>query len=137
VRGTLFRRLHELPDVVLVRCGDLEERNELLKTEPGKFFITTHYEGYPGVLARLSQIDLDEMAELVTESWRICAPKRMLASYDAAPTRAMTARAGRGRAGSNDKRARTAARADLQYAVQGGICMQDVSLRLPAIRVGR
>jgi hypothetical protein len=83
VRGTLFLRMHELPDVVFVRCGDLEERNELLKIEPGKFFITAHYEGYPGVLIRLSQVGLDEMAELVIESWRLCAPRRMLASYDA------------------------------------------------------
>jgi hypothetical protein len=29
-----------------VRCADLDERNELLKAEPGKFFITPHYEGY-------------------------------------------------------------------------------------------
>jgi hypothetical protein len=83
VRGTLFLRIHELPDVVFVRCSALEERNELLKAEPGKFFVTAHYEGYPGMLVRLSQVDLDEMAELVIESWRLCAPRRMLASYDA------------------------------------------------------
>jgi len=83
VSGTLFLRIHELPDVVFVRCSALEERNELLKAEPGKFFVTAHYEGYPGMLVRLSQVDLDEMAELVTESWRLCAPRPMLASYDA------------------------------------------------------
>ena len=83
VRSALFLRIHELPDVVFVRCRDLEERNELLKAEPGKFFITAHYEGYPGMLVWLSQVDFDEMAELVIESWRVCAPKRMLASYDA------------------------------------------------------
>jgi hypothetical protein len=83
VRGTLFLRIHELPGVVFVRCGDLEERNELLKAEPGKFFITAHYQGYPGMLVRLGQVDLDELAELVTESWRLCAPKRLLAAYDA------------------------------------------------------
>jgi hypothetical protein len=83
VRGNLFLRVHELPDAVFVRCSDLEERNELLKAEPGKFFITPHYDGYPGMLVRLSQVDLDEMSELVIESWRLCAPKRMLAAYDA------------------------------------------------------
>src|SRR5215471_5060121 len=83
VSGTLFLRIHELPDVVFVRCSAVEQRNELLKAEPGKFFITAHYEGYPGMLVRLSQVDLDEMAELVIESWRLCAPRRMLASYDA------------------------------------------------------
>jgi hypothetical protein len=83
VRGALFLRIHELPDTFFVRSAGLEERDELLKAEPSKFFITPHYDGYPGMLVRLSQIDLAEMTELVTESWRLCAPKRMLAAYDA------------------------------------------------------
>jgi hypothetical protein len=82
VRSTLFLRIHELPDAFFVRCADVEERNELLKAEPGKFFITPHYDGYPGLLVRLSQVDLDEMTEIVIESWRLCAPKRLLAAYE-------------------------------------------------------
>jgi hypothetical protein len=80
VRGTLFLRIHELPDAFFVRCAGLEERDELLEAEPDAFFITPHYDSYPAVLDR---IDLDEMTELVTEAWRLCAPKRMLAAYDA------------------------------------------------------
>jgi hypothetical protein len=76
-------RIHELPDAFLVRCVGLEERNGLIQAEPGKFFITPHYSGYPAVLVRLSQVGLDEMTELVTESWRLSAPKRLLAAYDA------------------------------------------------------
>ncbi|MDQ2814407.1 MAG: MmcQ/YjbR family DNA-binding protein [Actinomycetota bacterium] len=83
VRGTLFLRIHELPDAFFIPCGSLEERDELLRAGAGAFFITPHYEGYPGVLVRLSQIDLDEMTELVTEAWRLRAPKRVLAAYDA------------------------------------------------------
>ena len=82
VRSKLFIRVHELPDTVFVRCVGLDERNELLIAEPEKFFITPHYDGYPGILVRLSQVDLDEMTELVTESWRTCAPPRLLAAYD-------------------------------------------------------
>lgn len=82
VRSKLFIRVHELPDTVFVRCAGLDERNELLVAEPEKFFITPHYDGYPGILVRLSQVDLDEMTELVTESWRTCAPSRLLAAYD-------------------------------------------------------
>jgi hypothetical protein len=81
--SNLFIRIHELPDVLFVRCANLEERDELLKAEPGKFFITPHYDGYPAVLVRLGQAGFDEVAELVTEAWRICAPKRLLAAYDA------------------------------------------------------
>lgn len=83
VRNNLFLRIHELPDAFFVRCASVEERNELLSAEPGKFFITPHYDGYPGFLVRLSQVDLDEMIEIVTESWRLSAPKRLLAAYDA------------------------------------------------------
>lgn len=82
VRRNLFLRFHELPDAVLVRCGELGERDELLAADPEKFFITPHYEGYPAVLVRLPEVDLDELTELVTESWRVCAPKRLLAAWD-------------------------------------------------------
>ena len=61
VGGKLFLRIHELPDVFFVRCAGLEERDELLKSEPGKLFITPHYQGYPGILVRLSQVNPGEM----------------------------------------------------------------------------
>ena len=66
-----------------MRCAGLEERDELLKSEPGKLFITPHYEGYAGILVRLSQVDPGEMTEIETDAWRVCAPKRLLAAYEA------------------------------------------------------
>jgi hypothetical protein len=57
VRGNLFLRIHELPNAFLVRCVGPDERDELLQAEPGTFFTTPHYAGYPAVLLRLSQID--------------------------------------------------------------------------------
>ena len=83
VGRTMFVRLHEIPDVLMVGCADLQERAELLDAEPQKFFITPHYEGYPAVLVRLGEVDMDELTELVTESWRLSAPKRLLAAWDA------------------------------------------------------
>ena len=50
----------------------------MLTAEPGKYFIMPHCDGYPGLLVRLSQVDLDEMTEIVIQSWRLCAPKRLL-----------------------------------------------------------
>ena len=35
------------------------------------------------VLTRLAGVDRDELFELVAESWRLRAPKRLVASYDA------------------------------------------------------
>jgi hypothetical protein len=83
VRGKLFARVHEQPDAIFVKCVDIAERDGLLDTEPEKFFITPHYSGYPGMLVRLSAIDQDELAELVTESWRVTAPKKLRAQFDA------------------------------------------------------
>src|SRR5262249_53153240 len=83
VRSSLFLRIHELPDAFFVRSASVEERNELLKAEPGKFFLAPHCGGYGGYLVRLSRVDLEEMPEFVTESWRLCAPKGLLAAYDA------------------------------------------------------
>jgi hypothetical protein len=82
VRKDLFLRIHELPDTLMVGCAGLEERDELLAADPGTFFITAHYQDYPAVLVRLGQIDVDELTELVTESWRLSAPKRLLAAFD-------------------------------------------------------
>ena len=48
VGGKFFLRIHELPDVFFVRCAGLEERDELLKSEPGRLFVTPHYEATRG-----------------------------------------------------------------------------------------
>jgi hypothetical protein len=82
VRKQLFIRVHELDDALLVSCASLEGRDELLAAEPDKFFITPHYESYPAVLVRLREVDRDELAELITESWRLNAPKRLLVAFD-------------------------------------------------------
>jgi hypothetical protein len=83
VRDKLFIRVHELPDTLFVRCAEVEERDELLTAEPEKYFITPHYEGYPGLLVRLGAVDLEELTELVTDSWRVCAPRRLRTAWDA------------------------------------------------------
>ena len=37
---------------------------------------------YHWVVARLDQLDLDEMRELVLDAWRMCVPKSVAARYD-------------------------------------------------------
>ena len=81
VRKRSFVRLRER-DVIVVLM-DLDEKEALLAAEPHIFFQTPHYEGYPAVLIRLSQIDSAELAEVLTESWRRVAPKRLLREFDA------------------------------------------------------
>jgi hypothetical protein len=68
---------------LVVFVGDLGEKEALLESDPEVFFTTPHYDGYPTVLVHLDAVELDELTELITESWRIKAPKRVLAAYDA------------------------------------------------------
>ena len=80
IRKKSFVRLRE-PDVIVVLV-DLEEKEVLLQAEPDVFFQTPHYEGYPAVLVRLSAIEADELAEVLTDSWRRVAPKRVIKAFE-------------------------------------------------------
>jgi hypothetical protein len=66
-----------------MRVIDLADREALLKGKPGVFFSTPHYDGYPVVLVDLDAVDPGELAELVEDAWRLQAPKRVVAAYDA------------------------------------------------------
>jgi hypothetical protein len=71
------------PEVVAVRVADEEEKQVLIAADPETFFTEPHYNGYPAVLIRLATIENDELAELVTDAWRIRAPRKLLAELDA------------------------------------------------------
>ena len=67
---------------LVVWVGDLGEKEAMLASEPDKFFTTPHYDGHPTVLVNLPAVDAEELTELITESWRLRAPKRVLKAYD-------------------------------------------------------
>ena len=69
---------------LVVFVSDLGEKEALLASDPDRFFTTPHYDGWPVVLVNLAAVDLDELEELITESWRQRAPKRLLKAFDAA-----------------------------------------------------
>ena len=54
----------------------------MLAEDPATFFVTPHYEGYPGVLVRLATVRPDQLRELVVEAWRLVAPKRLVREFD-------------------------------------------------------
>ncbi len=83
VRGKGMCRLRTNPDALVLRVSDLGEREALLQGQPDAFFSTPHYDGHPYVLVRLEAVDPSELAELLEEAWRIRAPKRLVAAYDA------------------------------------------------------
>ena len=82
VKDKLFARIREEGDVLVVWTGDVAEKEALIAAEPDKFFTTPHYDGHPTVLVRFAAVGVDELEELLTESWRLRAPKRLLAAFD-------------------------------------------------------
>jgi hypothetical protein len=83
VRDRLFARIRPEGDCVVVWCADLSEKEGLLSSEPEKFFTTPHYDGHPSVLVRMAAVGRDEMAEILADSWRLRAPARLVADFDA------------------------------------------------------
>jgi hypothetical protein len=70
-------------DVVAVRVGNEFEKESLIEMNPEVFFTEPHYDGYPAILVRLPAIDLDLLRVVLTDAWRLRAPKRLLADHDA------------------------------------------------------
>ena len=66
------------PDVLAVRVADLTEKEALLASDGRIFFTEPHYNGYPAVLVRLAEVDSEELRGLLTEAWRVLAPKRLV-----------------------------------------------------------
>jgi hypothetical protein len=71
------------------RVEHLIAKEALLADASGVFFTTPHFDGYPAVLIRLPEINLDLLEEVSTEAWLARAPKRLvrefLASMEDAP----------------------------------------------------
>ena len=63
------------------RVEHLIAKEALLADESGVFFTTPHFDGYPAVLVRLPEIQLDLLEEVVTEAWLVRAPKRLVREY--------------------------------------------------------
>jgi hypothetical protein len=82
VRKHLFARIRSDDETVVVKV-DMGERELLMGAEPDVFFVTDHYREYGYVLVRIEAIEEDELLEVLTDSWRMVAPKRLLAAFDA------------------------------------------------------
>jgi hypothetical protein len=70
-------------DVFAVRVANNEEKQVLIASDPEKFFTEPHYNGFPAVLVRLDAIGGDELNELLTDAWRIAAPRKLVREFDA------------------------------------------------------
>lgn len=70
------------PEVLAVRVANEAEKHTLVAADPSKFFTEPHYNGFPAILIRLPAIDQDELEELITDAWRIQAPKPLVKEFD-------------------------------------------------------
>ena len=56
-------------DVAVVYVCDEAEKQAILKGEPHIFFTTSGYDGFPLVMVRLDQVDVDRLRELIHDAW--------------------------------------------------------------------
>jgi hypothetical protein len=61
-------------DIAVLYAGDEAEKQALVLGEPTVFFTTPGYDGLPLVMLRLDEVDVERLAELVTDAWRMRAP---------------------------------------------------------------
>jgi hypothetical protein len=84
-REALARSGSEPPegDILGVRVSDEGVKFALIGDEPGVYFTTPHFDGYPAVLVNLAQIAVGDLEELITEAWLTQAPKKLVQEFQA------------------------------------------------------
>ena len=83
VKGKIMSRLRtEAEGALALRC-DFLDRQILLQADPRAFFITDHYLNYPMILVRLYRVRRSALPDLIERAWRMVAPPRLIAEYDA------------------------------------------------------
>jgi hypothetical protein len=73
----------DAPDgpILGARVEHLVAKEALLADDPGVYFTTPHFDGYPAILVRLDRIGLEDLREVIVEAWLARAPKRLAKSY--------------------------------------------------------
>jgi hypothetical protein len=69
-------------DIAVLFVGDEAEKQALVLGEPDFFFTTPSYDGWPLVMLRLDEVDVERLTELVTDAWRMRAPAYLLADSE-------------------------------------------------------
>jgi hypothetical protein len=78
----MFTWIRDDPEALVVWVESLDEKEVLLASDPTVFFTIGHYDGHPVLLVHLESVEPEEATELITESWRLRAPKRMVKDFD-------------------------------------------------------
>ncbi len=56
-------------------------KRALIEEDPGVFFTTPHFAGYPAILVRLDRVARGVLEEVVVEAWLNRAPKKLVDAY--------------------------------------------------------
>ena len=80
VRDRSFAYLNEVAEVALVKAT-LDEHEALVMSDPEVFSPAWSSGRFGWVRVRLPLVDPVEYAELVTEAWRLSAPRRLVATF--------------------------------------------------------
>lgn len=67
--------------VLAVRVEDLGVQQALVESSPAAFFVVDHFRGYPAVLVRLDDIDVEELRETLVEAWLAVAPRKLVKEH--------------------------------------------------------
>jgi hypothetical protein len=84
LRGSDLEALGEdAPDgpVLAAYVEHVGAKEAVLADDPGVFFTTPHFDGFPSVLVRLELISAADLDEVVVEAWLARAPKRVAKAY--------------------------------------------------------
>ena len=68
-------------DILGARVSDEGVKFALIADDPGVYFTTPHFDGYPAVLVRLAEISVPDLTELITEAWLAQAPKTLAKAF--------------------------------------------------------
>jgi hypothetical protein len=72
------------PAVLAIRVEGEDEKQALISTLPAVFFTEPHYNGFPAVLVRLAEIEVEMLRTLLVAAWRIQAPRTLVKAHDSA-----------------------------------------------------
>ncbi|HEY7993017.1 MAG TPA: hypothetical protein VID24_02255 [Candidatus Eremiobacteraceae bacterium] len=64
-----------------VRTSGLEMKEVLLASDPGVYFTTPHFDGYPAVLVRLDKVAVKDLKDVILEAWLARAPKKLVEAF--------------------------------------------------------
>jgi hypothetical protein len=79
VKGKGFARLKEDGASVMFRVESVDEQEFLIESRPRIYFITDHYRGHAGILARLSALTTVECRQRLETAWGTQAPAKLIA----------------------------------------------------------